>query len=455
MTTIQNNHDYTNNILYVLKQRKAASLSLLKDSIPKLRRDSKGEENLQACLDDLVSSGKIFASPATSEGKPVFLYHLDPRRNHSDSSTNSVSVINADIVNDGIVEADAGHCDNDGDTKDDSRNVTSEQATSENAAIPQQQRTKPEYIIDPEFKSLLGAKTPEQYEALKETIRSEKRFRDPFVVWDEANILSDGHNRHQIYEELQEELGDEFHIEPPKIIRMSFANRDDAMMWVLENQLDRRNLKTFQQIEVALKLKDFYTAKAKANQRAGVSLNLGKGINSNEEVAKRADVSHDTVRKVERILEKMGKKEVAEAIKALRRGDTGVSIDSVYQQYCGTKKSSSTDGTNGKKKSAPPFPAPTEVLGDEPLFNPPKQEDEAALRQNSPIPKVSPKVSSPGAVSPFDKAKEGLELSPGLEHEVNETLHSLTTIAKRHSKQNDDLTYIRNMVEAWLERGYC
>ena len=190
-----------------------------------------------------------------------------------------------------------------------------------------EQTAKQEYIIDPEFQGMLPPKTPEQYEALKEAIRSDSKVRDPVVVWDEKNILLDGHHRHQVCEELG--------ITPP-IVRMSFANRDEAKMWVLENQLDRRNLKTFQQIEVALKLKGFYTAKAKVNQRAGVSLNSVKGIDTNKEVAKRADVSADTVRKAERILEKADEAEVAEAINALRRG--AKSIDSVYQQYCVKKK---------------------------------------------------------------------------------------------------------------------
>jgi len=180
-----------------------------------------------------------------------------------------------------IKEADAGYSsdddadndiddtadDDDGDNEESSDQE--EQAKSENA-IDSHLTKESDYIIDPEFKSLLDTKTPEQYEALKESIRSEGQIRDALVVWEEKNTLADGHNRHQIYEELREELGKEFNIEPPKVIRMSFANRDDAMMWVLENQLDRRNLKTFRLIEVALKLKGFYAAKAKANQRAGV-----------------------------------------------------------------------------------------------------------------------------------------------------------------------------------------
>jgi ParB-like chromosome segregation protein Spo0J len=205
-------------------------------------------------------------------------------------------------------------------------NPMEERAMKETVTSPPQQAEGQEYIIDPEFENLLPDKTPEQYEALKKSIRNEWKVRDPVVVWEEASILLDGHHRDRICKELG--------ITPP-IVRMSFASRDDAIAWVLENQLDRRNLKTFQQIEVALKLKEFYTAKAKANQRAGVPLNSAKGIDTNKEVANRADVSADTVRKVERILKRASEPGVAKAIDALRRGAR--SIDSVYRQYCGKK----------------------------------------------------------------------------------------------------------------------
>jgi hypothetical protein len=312
----------------------------------------------------------------------------------------------------------------------------------------QDNNTKPEYIIDPEFQSLLDTKTPEQYEALKETIRSEGIIRDALVVWDEANILSDGHNRHQIYEELREELGKEFNIEPPKVIRMSFANRDAAMMWILENQLDRRNLKTFRQIEVALKLKGFYAAKAKANQRGGVSLNLGKGINTNEEVAKRADVSHDTVRKVERILEKAGKKEVVEAINALRRGDEGFSIDGVYQKYCAKKEKK----TDEKKKPAKSPPAPTQKSESKPVPNPPKSKKESILKQDNSTPEDNPKDDTPfdfGTPSPVTVVENIKPSSKELESDMYGTLCGLRSLLSSW-RGEDDRTYIFYKIKEWV-----
>ena len=216
----------------------------------------------------------------------------------------------------------------------------------------QQQTDKP-YIIDPEFKSIFS-KTKEQYEDLKETIRKDGKVRDPLAVWDEENILVDGHGRDQICDELD--------FEPPPIVRMSFESRDDAKMWILNNQFVRRNLNTFQRIEAALQVKEFFMKKARANQRAGVSMNSGKGIVVDEELAKLAKTSPDSVGKVIRILAKSNEPGVAEAINALRNDEDGVSIHSVYQKYC------------GKPKPAPSTTAPKNESAGDPV---PKQPDPA------------------------------------------------------------------------------
>jgi hypothetical protein len=82
-----------------------------------------------------------------------------------------------------------------------------------------------EYRIDPEFRHLLPCKTAEERNALKESVRREGT-RDDLVVWDETNILLDGHDRHDI----DVEIG----IKWP-VARMSFTNWEEAMMWVWKN----------------------------------------------------------------------------------------------------------------------------------------------------------------------------------------------------------------------------
>jgi modification methylase len=212
-------------------------------------------------------------------------------------------------------------------------NPMPEQSMSEDATALPQQQAEQEYTIDSEFETLLPPKTSEQYETLKDGIRSEGKIRNPPVVWKEKKILLDGHHRVRI--------GNELGIKPP-IDWMSFASRDDAKMWVLENQLEQhRNLNPFQRIELALKSKPIYVARAKANQQAAggaVPKKSSEPVNAIEAVAKLAGVSSDPVKKVEKILARTNDEAVTKAINALRRGDAGTSINGVYQKYCVDEK---------------------------------------------------------------------------------------------------------------------
>ena len=212
-------------------------------------------------------------------------------------------------------------------------------------------RTKKQaYTIDAEFQNLLPAKTPEEYEALKEEIRSDGEVREPLVVWDEENILLDGHHRDRIGKELK--------ITPP-IYRKSFASRDEAREWIVRNQLEhRRNLNSFQRIVTALKCKPGFETQAKANQRAAggaVPSKIKKPVVANEKVAKLAGVSPITVWHVEKILSKADDPDIARAIDALRSGDD--TIGGVYNRFFG-----GLYGYHRKMKKSDQSPSSQDVL---------------------------------------------------------------------------------------------
>jgi len=224
-----------------------------------------------------------------------------------------------------------------------------------NPPPPQQQAVNKPYVnSDKEFRNLLPPKTPEQQKELEQMILRDGRC-DPLVGWRTPKILLDGHHRHAICKE---------HNIPYEIRWLDFPNRVEAKMWMLQNQLARRNLNSFQQIETALKLKELFATKASANQRAGVSLISGKGIETGEEIAKLSGVSPDTVRKVERILERSGEVGVAEAIDALRRGDAGTSINSVYQKYSGGGKENTDLTPSAPKNQSKPKDKPAATPND-------------------------------------------------------------------------------------------
>jgi len=77
-----------------------------------------------------------------------------------------------------------------------------------------------------------------------------------------------------------------------------------AVVWIIRNQFGRRNLSNYTRVELVLKLEPLLRVKAKENQR----LSDGKGkqksadlkaepIETRQELAKAAGVSHDTIAK--------------------------------------------------------------------------------------------------------------------------------------------------------------
>lgn len=151
-------------------------------------------------------------------------------------------------------------------------------------------------IIDKEFESLIPPLTDEEYAGLEASILAEG-CRNALVVWNDT--LIDGHNRYKICEA---------HNIPFKTVQKDFADRSRALLWIIDNQLSRRNLSAYERTRLALKKEPIISAIAKENQK----LSEGRGqkdcqksdkvnIDTKKEVAQIAGVSHDTVAKVKKI----------------------------------------------------------------------------------------------------------------------------------------------------------
>ena len=93
-----------------------------------------------------------------------------------------------------------------------------------------------ELLIDSEIKALIPALNPEEYDRLRKSI-SKEGCRDPLVIWGEKNIILDGHNRYQICQELDVKYN---------TVSLEFRDMDSAKLWILRNQLGRRNLSKIQ-----------------------------------------------------------------------------------------------------------------------------------------------------------------------------------------------------------------
>lgn len=168
-----------------------------------------------------------------------------------------------------------------------------------------------------EFKTLLIPITEEERSRLEESILSEG-CRDALIVWKKGKdtILVDGHNRYEICERQNI---------PYKTKNKDFVDEDEAKLFIISNQLSRRNLTPFNKAILALKMKNSIQEKARQN----LSKSKGRGkkgsmisskVNTNELLSKAAGVSPQTLSRVEEIQRKGSK----EQIEKLKKGEVTV-----------------------------------------------------------------------------------------------------------------------------------
>lgn len=177
--------------------------------------------------------------------------------------------------------------------------------------------------IDAEFQSLIPPLTYEEKKMLEESILSEG-CRDAIVVWNDTII--DGHNRYEICTK---------HGIPFETVSREFEDRNDVIEWIIKNQFGRRNLPLHERARLALRLKPVIAEKAREKQHSGINQythslpqNSAKPsipIETRDEIAKAAGVSHDTIAKVEKIEEAAP----APVVQASRKGD--ISVNAAYQ----------------------------------------------------------------------------------------------------------------------------
>jgi N6-adenosine-specific RNA methylase IME4 len=149
-------------------------------------------------------------------------------------------------------------------------------------------------VIREEFKKLIPALTGEEFKQLEANILSEG-IRDPLVLW--KGYLVDGHNRYAIATE---------HGLDYKTVSKEFKDSNEVKEWMILNQFGRRNLSNYQRSVLALQLEEVFSAKAKENQLRTFENRVcqksdKQEIDTKKELAKVANVSHDTIAKVKKI----------------------------------------------------------------------------------------------------------------------------------------------------------
>jgi N6-adenosine-specific RNA methylase IME4 len=143
------------------------------------------------------------------------------------------------------------------------------------------------------------------------------------LTWN--GILIDGHNRYEICTK---------HGLAFSVVEKEFASESNVKEWMINNQFGRRNLSNYQRSVLALELESVFSERAKEQQiRKPESViqisEEQKPIVAIKEVAKIANVSHDTIAKVKKI-EAVASEEVKER---LNSGEI-----SINEAYKGIKK---------------------------------------------------------------------------------------------------------------------
>jgi DNA modification methylase len=144
--------------------------------------------------------------------------------------------------------------------------------------------------IKEEFKNLIPALSAEEFKQLEENCLAEG-IRDAIITW--HGYIIDGHNRYEIATK---------HKLKYESIEKSFDSEEDVKEWMIHNQFGRRNLSNFQRSVLVLELESVFSARAKEKQKeAGGAVRQISDkavIDTKKELAKLANVSHDTIAKV-------------------------------------------------------------------------------------------------------------------------------------------------------------
>ena len=190
-----------------------------------------------------------------------------------------------------------------------------------------------EIKIDNDFASCLPKLAKEEYTELEKNI-VKHGVKSPLLTW--HGYLVDGHNRMQIciahgIKEVKTEEMDKL------------ENKEDVVMWILKNQLGRRNLNDYQRGQIALRYEEMIKERMKERQvQAGKDFGRGdKGgaqsgtsfqkSKTRDELAKIAGVSHSTMDRIKNIV-KNGTEEQKERAQTGGKGNSPYAIDLEIKQ---------------------------------------------------------------------------------------------------------------------------
>ena len=153
-----------------------------------------------------------------------------------------------------------------------------------------------ELAIDPELRDLIPSLSEEEHRLLEDSILR-SGCDTPLIVWN--GTIVDGHNRYEICQK---------HGIPFTYEERAFESKDAAMFWMLEHQLARRNLNSYQRSLLAVRFEPMLKCEAEKRILSGKATdppqNSAEGSSkgeTREKLAKMAGVSRDTIAKVKEL----------------------------------------------------------------------------------------------------------------------------------------------------------
>lgn len=149
-----------------------------------------------------------------------------------------------------------------------------------------------ELQVDEELQALIPPMQAEQRRRLEVSILTEGwRENEKIITW--HGTIIDGHNRYDICRR---------HHIAFETLERDFADRESVKVWMLDNQLARRNLSDYLYGKLALRRREIIETRAKANLawRSDPLSNLTKRepVDTRDELARIAGVSNGTMAKV-------------------------------------------------------------------------------------------------------------------------------------------------------------
>lgn len=190
-------------------------------------------------------------------------------------------------------------------------------------------------VIKEELETLLPPISTEEYEGLKESLQENgqdtpiqtgclRGNNDPFII--------DGHNRYRLLLDIGRKP-------VYKQRNISFSDMNHVKIWMIDNQLARRNLSKFTRGECVLRRKDVISQLAKERMSLGgqggikegvpISAHLKEKGKTRDILAKSAGIGHDTLNKIEIIAARASE----DSKRALREDcDSKININSVYRE---------------------------------------------------------------------------------------------------------------------------